>query len=423
MRSAKQVEVVEMNHRANTMRNAVIALVALAVVAGGSVAGYLKAVAAPTADLAVASATVKTGTIQSSVPADGRVAAEEWTLAFAVAGTVDSVLVSAGETVTAGQVLATLDDGKVKAQVAQAQGAVDAANARLAGLYAQPRSQDVAAKQALVDAAETALASAREAYSLLVAESVESTVPALELQSKRAAVSSAQSQLSVAEANLAVAKTPAAKAEIDAAKAAVEQALGGLDAAKAALADLNLVAPSDGVVISMNLKPGMAPPSGAGALPAMVIGDLGTMYVEGALDETDLGDVRVGMPVEVLVDALDGESLEGTVSYVSSVAEVDGNGVAAYAIRVDLPDHTVALGVGMSVRLQVVTDRVSDVLVIPTAAVRRVDGASTVDILSADGTLVPAKVDLGQTDGTMVEVRSGLTAGAKVALPQTGVES
>lgn len=413
----------EMNHRANTMRNAVIALVALAVVAGGSVAGYLKAVAAPTADLAVASATVKTGTIQSSVPADGRVAAEEWTLAFAVAGTVDSVLVSAGETVTAGQVLATLDDGKVKAQVAQAQGAVDAANARLAGLYAQPRSQDVAAKQALVDAAETALASAREAYSLLVAESVESTVPALELQSKRAAVSSAQSQLSVAEANLAVAKTPAAKAEIDAAKAAVEQALGGLDAAKAALADLNLVAPSDGVVISMNLKPGMAPPSGAGALPAMVIGDLGTMYVEGALDETDLGDVRVGMPVEVLVDALDGESLEGTVSYVSSVAEVDGNGVAAYAIRVDLPDHTVALGVGMSVRLQVVTDRVSDVLVIPTAAVRRVDGASTVDILSADGTLVPAKVDLGQTDGTMVEVRSGLTAGAKVALPQTGVES
>lgn len=411
-----------MNQKANTLRKAAIALVAVAVVVGGSVAGYLKAVAAP-AEATIASATVETGTIQSSVPADGRVAAEEWTLAFGVAGTVETVLVSGGATVTAGQVLATLDDTKANAQIAQAQGAVDAAKARLAGLYAQPRSQDVAAKQALVDAAESALASAREAYSLLVAESLESTVTALELQSKKATVSSAEAQLSVAEANLTVARAPASNAEIDAAQAAVEQALGGLEAAKVGLDDLKLTSPSDGVVVSMNLKPGMAPPTGAGALPAIVIGNLGSMYVEGALDEADLGDVRTGMPVEVLVDALDGETLEGTVSYVSSVAVVDGNGVATYAIRVDLPDGAAALGVGMSVRLQVVTDRVSDVLVIPTAAVRRVSGASMVEVLSPDGTLVPTKVELGQTDGTMVEVKSGLTAGGKVALPQSGSES
>lgn len=128
-----------MNQKANTMRKAAIALVALAVVVGGSVAGYLKAVAAP-AEATIASATVETGTIQSSVPADGRVAAEEWTLAFGVAGTVETVLVSEGATVTAGQTLATLDDTKANAQIAQAQGAVDAAKARLAGLYAQPRS-------------------------------------------------------------------------------------------------------------------------------------------------------------------------------------------------------------------------------------------------------------------------------------------
>lgn len=411
-----------MKQKAKAMRTAAIVLVALAVVVGGSVAGYLKAVAAP-AETAIASATVESGTIQSSVPADGRVAAEEWELAFGTAGTVETVLVSAGATVTAGDVLATLDDTKANAQVAQAQGAVDAASARLAGLYAQPRSQDVAARQALVNAAESTLASAREAYSLLVAESLESTVSALELQAKKASVSSAEAQLSVAEANLTVAKTPASKAEIDAAKAAVEQAVGGLDAASVGLDDLKLKAPSDGVVISMNLQPGMAPPSGTGALPAIVIGNLGGMYVEGALDETDLGDVRVGMPVEVLVDALDGETLEGTVSYVSSVATVDGNGVATYAIRVDLPDDAAALGVGMSVRLQVVTDRVSDVLVIPTAAVRRVSGASMVDVLSADGTLVPTKVELGQTDGTMVEVTAGLSAGAKVALPQAEAAS
>jgi len=411
-----------MKQKAKTMRTAAIVLVALAVVVGGSLAGYLRAVAAPV-ETAIASATVETGTIQSSVPADGRVAAEEWELAFGTAGTVETVLVSAGATVTAGEVLATLDDTKASAQVAQAQGAVDAASARLSGLYAQPRSQDVAAKQALVDAAESAVASAQEAYGLLVAESFESTVSALELQVKKAAVSSAEAQLSVAEANLTVARTPAPKAEIDAAKAAVEQAIGGLEAASAGLDDLKLKAPSDGVVISVNLKAGMAPPTGTGAVPAIVIGNLGGMYVEGALDETDLGDVRIGMPVEVLVDALDGETLEGTVSYVSSVATVDGNGVATYAIRVELPGDTSALGVGMSVRLQVVTERVSDVPVIPTTAVRRVSGVSMVDVLSEDETLVPTKVELGQTDGAMVEVTSGLTAGTKVALPQAEAAS
>lgn len=404
-----------MKQKANKTRAAVIVAVALVAIIGGSTVGYLRAAAAPD-EAATPTATVALGTIQSSVPADGRVAAEEWELAFGTSGAVETVLVSVGATVTAGDLLATLDDTKALAQVAQAQGALDAARARLAGLYAQPRAQDVAAKQTLVDAAESGLASAQEAYSLLVAESLDSTVSALELQAKKAAVSSAASQLSVAQANLSVAKVPAARAEIDAAQAAVEQAEGGLAAASAGLDDLKLTAPANGVVLAVNVQPGVTLPTGTGPAPALLIADLDGVYVEGALDEADLGDVSVGMPVEVLVDALDGQIIEGTVVAVSSVAEVDGNGLATFPIRVELPDAA-GLGVGMSVRLQVVTERVSDVLVIPTSAVRRVVGASVVDVLSDDGALVATTIELGETDGTMVEAKGGLTEGDKVALP------
>ncbi|MHB1477725.1 MAG: efflux RND transporter periplasmic adaptor subunit [Coriobacteriia bacterium] len=399
-----------------TWQSAAIALVALALVAGSAYYGYAASVGdeAP----AVQTAVVAPGTIQSTVPAEGRIAVESRDLHFAVSGVVADVSVKPGDTVVAGQVLATLSGAKADVQVAQAQAALDSAQAKLDSAQAGPAGTDVAVKQASVDGAAASLASAQEAYNLLYAESLETTVSASELQAKKAAVTNAASALNIAEANLAAARAGATSSDIAAARAGVAQAQASVDAALLGNGDLALVAPSAGTVIEVNIQPG-ASVSNSGE-PAIIIADLDHLFVEAELDENDYVAVSAGMPVDVLVDALEGESLEGTVTALSRVGQVDANGIVSYALTAELDPAGTRAAAGMTVRLDIITEGVVDVLVIPNEAVRMADGKQVVDVLDENGIVRTVGVTLGMTDGSIVEVIEGLETGQRVVLAGAG---
>ena len=403
------------SRRPGTAKTAAVALVVLLIVAGAAFAGYKRTVASAV-DSAPSTAAVTRGDVQSSVPADGRVVVEEWELSFGGTGRVVSVDVSEGETVTAGQLLASLDDAKAKAQVSQAQSGLASAKAKLAGLRNQPLAKEVAAKQAVVDAADSALDRASEAYALLKAESLETTVSAAELQAKSAAVEAAESQLHIAEANLEATKVPASASEVTAAEVAVTDASANLRAVRNGLEDYILRAPADGAVVSIDLTEGQALPSGTGQAPAIVIADISDQRIEGQLDEADATAVRAGMHVDIIVDGLGGLSVEGRVERVSQVAHVDANGLATFDIEVALDDHVEGLAAGMAVRMQVITDQAADVLTIPTAAVKRSEGKSVVVVVDENGVAKSRTVELGKTDGKVVEIVSGLSEGQNVTL-------
>ncbi len=399
-----------------TARSAAIALVALALVIGSAFYGY--ADSAGQDGPLVRSAVVAPGTIQSTVPAEGRISVVSRDLVFAVPGTVAKVNVKPGEAVLAGQVLATLVGAKTDAQTAQARAALAAAQAKLDATLAGPSATEVAVKQASVDGAAASLASAQDAYELLIAESLEGTVSASELQAKKAAVTNAASSLDIARASLNVAKEGATSADIAASRAGVAQAQASLDAAVLAADDLVLTAPEAGTVIEVNIEPGSSL-TGAGG-PAIVVANLGNLFVEAALDENDYAAVSVGLPVEVLVDALEGATLEGTVTALAQVGEVDANGIVSYALTAAIDPAGTRAAAGMTVRLDIITERVADVLVIPNEAVRIEGGKQVVDVLEDSGAVRTAHVTLGVTDGSTVEVAGGLTAGQRVVLPGSG---
>jgi multidrug efflux pump subunit AcrA (membrane-fusion protein) len=401
--------------RLGAAKTAALALAVLVVVVGAALVGYQRTMASA-GDSTLSTAVVTRGDVQSSVPADGRVVAEEWELSFGATGRVVSVDVSEGETVTSGQLLGSLDDTKAEAQVSQARSGLASAKAKLADLRDQPIAEDVAAKQAVVDAAESALDNAEEAYALLRAESAETTVSAAELQAKSAAVNAAKSQLHIAEANLDAVKVPSTISEIDAAEAAVADASAGLHAAESELEDYVLRAPSDGVAVSVALTEGQTLSAGTGQAPAIVIADLSSQHIEGQLDEADAIAVRAGMPVNIIVDALGGLIVTGRVERVSEVAQVDANELATFDIEVEIDAQVDGLAPGMAVRMQVITDQAADVLTIPTATVKRSDGKSVVVVVDESGAVSSVTVELGKTDGKIVEVVSGLSEGQKVAL-------
>ncbi|MCX7683348.1 MAG: HlyD family efflux transporter periplasmic adaptor subunit [Anaerolineae bacterium] len=123
------------------------------------------------------------------VVASGVVApAQEAHLAFTVAGRVQSVAVAVGDQVQPGALLVTLETAAMEAQMAQAEAALQAAQAQLARLQEGPRPAEIAAAQAQVEAAEAAVAQAVARRDQL-AGAIES-----EIAAARAQVAAAEAQ-------------------------------------------------------------------------------------------------------------------------------------------------------------------------------------------------------------------------------------
>jgi HlyD family secretion protein len=103
--------------------------------------------------------TVKEGSITQTVAVTGNTTpVQSLDLAFQTGGTIASVRKNAGDTVVAGDVLATLNTANLQAQLAQAQASVDAAQAQLASLQAGAQPADIQGSEAAVAAAQQTLA-------------------------------------------------------------------------------------------------------------------------------------------------------------------------------------------------------------------------------------------------------------------------
>ena len=102
---------------------------------------------------------------------------------------------------------------------------------------------------------------------------------------------------------------------------------------------------------------------------------------------------------------------------LSPVGSVDQNGIATYALITSLDAAGSRAAAGMTVRLDVIIERAEDVLVIPNEAVSLLDGKQVVSVLGENGSTTTVTVELGMTDGSIVEVVSGLESGQRVILP------
>ncbi|WP_449473152.1 efflux RND transporter periplasmic adaptor subunit [Sphingobium chungangianum] len=232
----------------------------------------------------------------------------------------------------------------------------------------------------------------------------------------RAQVAASQASVSQAQAQVALAKTTLdrqlnvfrlsggrvpAKTELDAARADYQSALGNLRAQQAqvsvsraqlATAQTNLsiaqiVSPVTGVVLSRDIEPGQTVAASFNAPVLFTIAeDLTKMEVEVAVDEADVGQVKEGQAATFAVDAFPGKSFPARVTRVnvgsnasssssssstgsSTTASTSGTVVAYTAVLgVDNKDET--LRPGMTATADIVTQQLSNVLLVPNAALR-----------------------------------------------------
>ena len=149
----------------------------------------------------------------------------------------------------------------------------------------------------------------------------------------------------------------------------------------------------------------------------MDLTDYSNLQVKVKVDEYDVKSVEVGKEAIVTINALDKE-VKGTVSHLSKEAQ-SLNGVSYFVATIDLNEDS-ELRVGMSTEVKMVNESVTDVIVIPMNALQfDYTNLPYVYYRNNQGEVMTKTVELGITDGTLVEVISGLEEGEEILIPKT----
>ena len=428
-------------------RTKIIAAVVALLVVGGAAAYFFTASKGSGPEIDVAKAQKKE--LAVTVSASGKVAPGTSADVYpASPGTIEEVLVSDGETVTAGQKLATLDTGSLELAVDQARSGLAAAKAQLANAGAQGTSADVAAAKAGVasakkgvTAASASLAAANvsydnasAAYDLAKAtygsDSPTTTAAYAAKKSAYAGVKAAESALSSAKTGVKSAQAGYAKARAAspssskaAASAAVDAAQSALAEAKAALKDATLRAPIDGVVVfnatSASLTgDGDTVTDGSSVSPAsapFTVVDFGALRFDAEVDEADIDRVEQGMAADVTLDAFAGKTFSTSVARVQKAAKTTSTGGTVFIAELPLSDIDATALLGMKGDATIKVSSTGAALTIPIEALFSEGGSDFVYVVK-NNTLAKTEITAGATTDTEVEVVKGIKEGDTVAL-------
>ncbi len=177
-----------------------------------------------------------------------------------------------------------------------------------------------------------------------------------------------------------------------------------------------LIAPLDGTVIVRMVQPGQTVTT---VDPVVVLSD--KLIVKARVDETDLAKIKLGQKTQIHLDAYPHQIISGKVAHIRYESELINN-VNMYAVDV-MPDEVPPIfrsGMTASVDF-IVTDR-HDVLLVPSEAVadwpKTMTAPQQTDFAvykkSFSGKLMPVGVQIGDSDGQMTEIVSGLKEGMEV---------
>ncbi len=339
-------------------------------------------------------------------------------------GKLRELLVKEGDRVEQDQILAYMDDSNFQGQLTQARGQVASAQATLQRVLAGNRTQDIAQAQARVRDSE---ASVRRTEQVLRQNQQLFNTGAIsqrELNNSLADRDSAIAQLAQNKQALSLQQVGSRPEEIAEARAQVTTAEGSLQTVQTQIADTVIRAPFSGVVTKKFADPGaFVTPTTSGsavssATSSSILSLASNNQVMANVAESNIAQIKLGQPVEIKVDAYPGKTFTGRVIQLATQSTTVQN-VTSFEVKSSIADPAKLLRVGMSVDVEFKVGTLSDVLVIPTVAIVRQEGASGVLVMTGEkddrrSEFRPITTGVSVTDKTVV--LSGLQAGDRVML-------
>jgi membrane fusion protein, multidrug efflux system len=222
----------------------------------------------------------------------------------------------------------------------------------------------------------------------------------------RAEAADAAAKLVLAEANFARASSlsksgTGTQRARDEALAALETARATVELNRVRLDKMEIRAPFDGVVGLRRVSVGAFAQIGQALVN---LEKIDALKLDFQLPEINLADVRVGMPIEITVDAFPGQMFEGRIYAIDPHLDVNGRSLR---IRGRLSNADLLLRPGLFARVTLRSETRNQIVLVPESAIVPRDGGTFVYVVR-DGRAVETKVRLGRRLAGEVEVLEGL---------------
>jgi HlyD family secretion protein len=284
-----------------------------------------------------------------------------------ISGQVKEIFADFNTPVKKGQVIARIDPATYELRVNQTRADLDAAQSAVA-----VARSGLAAQQAELGRVRITLADAErdlERKKLLVDKKF---ISPAELDKARVVLDTTRQELKAVQAQIQV-----SEAQVSSALAAVKQRESLLRQAQVDLERTIIRAPVDGTVILRNVDAGQTVAASLQAPVLFTIArDLRDMQVEAAIDEADVGRLRVGLPASFAVDAFPRRSFAGEIRQIRKSPQNVQN-VVSYTVVISAQNPDMALLPGMTANVRIVVEERGNALKVPNAALRwRPPGAS-----------------------------------------------
>jgi HlyD family secretion protein len=388
-------------------------------------------------------------------------------------GILKRLMVKEGDRVTAGQILAYMDDANLQGQLTQAKAQVASAEANLNKLNAGNRPQEIGQVQAQLAAAQANLskliagnrpqeigqAQAQVASAQAELQQAESTfrqnqqlaasgaISQRELTTSQAAYESAKAKVAQQQQSLNLQQTGARPEEIAQARAQVEQlkqslslqqagsrpedidqaraqlisAQGALQTIQTQVNDTIIRAPFDGIVTRKFADPGaFVTPTTSGssvssATSSSILSIASTNEIQAKVSETNIPKIKVGQTATIEADAFPNQPFPAKVTQVATQSTVDQN-VTNFTVKLAVEDPKRQLQAGMNATVKFNVGTLDNALVVPTVAIVRQDRGTGVFVAGQGERPRFKSITTGATIADKTVVVSGLEAGDKVLM-------
>lgn len=246
---------------------------------------------------------------------DARIKSDIINVSTKISGQVAELLVKEGDQVEAGQPIAEIDRSALEIQVEQARANLASARAKLAALQAGSRPQQVAQSQAAVEQAAASLNNARRNYERTESLYEDGALSAQQREAAQTALKVAQAQYDAAAEGLSLVSEGATEPDRQFALAQVAQAAAAAKNAQLQLDNAEIKAPSAGIIAQAPVEAGEMVSVGQ---TICSITNPAAAWVEVNIEETAIGKIRLGQPVDFKVDAYPGQKFPGEVMEIGA---------------------------------------------------------------------------------------------------------
>lgn len=362
----------------------IIALCALALVGG---AGWFLYTKGPLGPSKVTIAKAHKENLKPAVFGIGTVEARlSYTVGPIQAGRLLSALADHGDLVKAGQVLGEIDPVDLDQKLQSAAAATAKAQSAMASSEAQVR--DTYSRNAL------AQTNAKRYSDLLAAQAISAELT----DSKQNEANSAQAAYDSAQASLAAAREEVARAASDQ-KAILSQR-----------SNLQLISPVNGIIVSRDAEPGTTVVAGQSVFHLV---DPATLWVRTRIDQSRFYGIAIGQLASIVLRSRQDAPLVGKVARL----EVQGDNVTEERfVDVSFSDLAGLIPLGELAEVTIDLPPVADTLVVPTAAVKRLNKQNGVWLVENDRLrFQPVTVGTQTLDG-QTQIIDGLNPGDAVVI-------